>query len=40
MKQIGFFLLPEEVYVEPFHERRKLVCDILQGLGALSERVQ
>lgn len=40
MGQISFILLPEEVYVEPFYERRKLVCDILQGLGALPERVQ
>ena len=40
MRQISLFLLPEEVYVEPFHERRKLVRDILQGLGALFEGIQ
>ena len=40
MGQISLFLLPEKVYVEPFHERGELSREILQGFGTLFEYIQ
>lgn len=40
MRQRGFLLLPEEIYVESLHQGRKLICDILQSFGPLAERIQ
>lgn len=36
----GLLLLPEEVYTKPFHQRRKYICHILQGLGPFSKCVE
>lgn len=38
--EISLFLLPEKVNVQVLHQRRELICDVLQRLGACSQGVQ
>lgn len=38
--EIGLFLLPEEINTQVLHQWRELIRDVLQRLGARSQRVQ